>query len=94
MPKVETRVVLQNKLGLHARPSGQIAATAGRFAATIRLGRDGMLVNAKSVIELLLLAAPHGTVLDLIADGADAQEAVSAIEQLFLSRFGHLEVDG
>ena len=57
MPIVEARVVLSNKMGLHARPSTQIATTASRFSSDIHITKDDMVVDAKSVLELLMLAA-------------------------------------
>jgi phosphocarrier protein len=86
-------VVLTNKLGLHARPSTQIATTASRFAADIHIAKDGVTVDAKSVLELLMLAAECGSNLEITADGADAREAVQAIAELVNGRFGELEVD-
>ncbi len=93
MPRAEVTVVLTNKMGLHARPSTQIATTASRFACDIQITKDGMVVDAKSVLELLMLAAECGSQLVISADGADAKAAVSAIEQLVATRFGELDVD-
>ena len=93
MPVIETRVVLTNKLGLHARPSTQIAQAAGKFDAAIQLAKDGLSVDAKSVLELLMLAAECGSELVITADGDDADAAVAEIKQLVDSRFGELDVD-
>jgi phosphotransferase system HPr (HPr) family protein len=93
MPVVEQQVVLTNKMGLHARPSTQIATTAGRFAAEITVGKGGLVVDAKSVLELLMLAAECGSNLLIYADGDDAEAAVDAIARLIESRFGELDVD-
>lgn len=93
MAIVERDVVLTNKMGLHARPSTQIATTAGRFAADIQLEKGGLVVDAKSVLELLMLAAECGSTLTIRADGADADDAVAAVAGLIESRFGELEVD-
>jgi phosphocarrier protein HPr len=90
----EQSVVLSNKMGLHARPSTQIATAAGRFAADIHITKDGMVVDAKSVLELLMLAAECGSELEISADGSDAKEAVKAIVELVKGRFGELDVDG
>lgn len=93
MAHAEQTVMLTNKLGLHARPSTQIATTASRFAADIQLTKDGMTVDAKSVLELLMLAAECGSQLHITAEGADAKEAVKTIADLVIGRFGELEVD-
>ncbi len=93
MPKAEARVVLTNKMGLHARPSTQIATTAGRFAADVYIAKDGLTVDAKSVLELLMLAAECGSELLVSADGDDANEAIKSVVDLVESRFGELDVD-
>jgi len=93
MAKAEARVVLSNKMGLHARPSTQIATTAGRFAAEIQITKDEMEIDAKSVLELLMLAAECGSELHITADGDDAAEAVLALVAVVESRFGEIDVD-
>ncbi len=93
MAQAEARVVLTNKMGLHARPSTQIATTAGRFASDIQITKDGLVVDAKSVLELLMLAAECGSELVVSADGADAEDAVKALAALIDGRFGEIDVD-
>ena len=93
MPRVEAKVVLSNKMGLHARPSTQIATTASRFSSDIHIVKDEMTVDAKSVLELLMLAAECGTELAITAEGDDAKEAVAALAELVKGRFGELDVD-
>jgi phosphocarrier protein HPr len=93
MPRVEAKVMVSNKMGLHARPSTQIATTASRFSSDIHISKDGMDVDAKSVLELLMLAAECGTELTVSAEGDDAKEAVAALVELVKGRFGELDVD-
>lgn len=93
MAQAEVSVVLTNKMGLHARPSTQIATTASRYAADITIAKDGMTVDAKSVLELLMLAAECGSELTITADGSDAKQAVNALADLVKGRFGELDVD-
>jgi phosphocarrier protein len=93
MASAEIQVVLTNKMGLHARPSTQIATTASRFASDIQIVKDGMTVDAKSVLELLMLAAECGSELTISAQGADAKAAVHALGDLVKGRFGELDVD-
>ncbi len=93
MADAEARVVLTNKMGLHARPSTQIASSAGAFESEVTLAKDGMAVDAKSVLELLMLAAECGSELVISATGSDAEAAVAAISKLVLDRFGELDVD-
>jgi len=94
MAHAEVKVVLTNKMGLHARPSTQIATTANRFTSDIQIAKDDQLVDAKSVLELLMLAAECGSQLTITADGDDAKAAVKAIADLVEGRFGELDVDG
>jgi phosphocarrier protein HPr len=93
MPQAEARVILTNKMGLHARPSTQIATTAGRFAADVQIAKDGLTVDAKSVLELLMLAAECGSELVITANGDDADGAVKALADLVAGKFGELDVD-
>lgn len=93
MPHAEKTVVLTNRMGLHARPSTQIATAASRFGADVTITKDDMTVDAKSVLELLMLAAECGSELTIQADGPDAQATVQAIAALIESRFGELDVD-
>ncbi|GDY13505.1 phosphocarrier protein HPr [Planctomycetota bacterium] len=94
MAKAERTVELTNKMGLHARPSTQIATTASRFAAEVQISKDDTVVDAKSVLDLLMLAAECGSQLTILAQGPDAAEAVEAIVKLVEGRFGELDVDG
>ncbi len=93
MAHAETTVTLTNKMGLHARPSTQIATTASRFSSEIQITKDGQVVDAKSVLELLMLAAECGSDLVIEATGGDAKAAVAAIAELVTGRFGELDVD-
>ena len=93
MPTVEARVILSNKMGLHARPSTQIATTASRFSSDIHITKDDMVVDAKSVLELLMLAAECDSELIISAEGDDAKDAVHTIVELVKGRFGELDVD-
>lgn len=93
MPHAEKSVVLTNRMGLHARPSTQIATAASRFSADVTITKDDMTVDAKSVLELLMLAAECGSELTIQADGSDAQATVQTIAALIETRFGELDVD-
>ena len=85
------RVTLDNRLGLHARAAAKLVATAKTFASRITLEKDGAAVDGKSIMNILLLAAPVGSVLELTADGEDEAEALAAIEALVADRFGEEE---
>ena len=83
----EREVLIVNPLGLHARPAAQIVRTATDFAADIRLEKDGMEVNGKSIMGVMMLAAEHGSEVHIRCVGADAADAVEALAALVASGF-------
>jgi phosphocarrier protein len=85
---VEDDLVLVNRQGLHARPSQLVVRTASAFSSRILLSRDGIEVDGKSIMGVMMLAAEKGAVLHVRAEGADAPEAVAALKDLFASGFG------
>ena len=85
---IETEITIINKLGLHARAAAKLATTAGRFSCAIKTGKNGKMVDAKSVMSLMLLAASQGTTLDFQFDGRDEDRAHEAIACLIAERFG------
>jgi phosphotransferase system enzyme I (PtsI) len=85
---LERTVVLRNRHGLHMRPATKLYQLANRFESEIRVSKDGRGVNGKSIMELLTLAAEPGSELVLSAEGADAEEALDAIQGLIDDRFG------
>jgi phosphocarrier protein HPr len=82
---------INNKLGLHARPSAQLTQIAGRFASEIYIAKNGRRVNAKSIMGVMMLAAGPGSTVTVDADGPDEQQAVDAIGTLITTRFGEYE---
>jgi phosphocarrier protein len=79
---------IRNRLGLHARAAAQLVRLANQFSAEIRLIKDGMEVNGKSIMGVLMLAAPKDTRILLRASGEDAEEALAAIGALIERKFG------
>lgn len=86
MPSKE--ITVSNKLGIHARPAAQFVKMASEFKAEIRVEKDGEEVDGKSIMGLMLLAAGHGSVLKMIAEGPDADEALQSLEDLVVRNFG------
>lgn len=76
-----------NKLGIHARPAAQFVKLANRFKAEIFVEKDGEEVNGKSIMGLMMLAAGHGSIINVTAEGEDAAEALAAIENLVARKF-------
>lgn len=82
------RVKIKNRLGLHARAAARFVHTASRFKARVTVARNGKTMDGKSILGILLLAASHGTDLDLTADGEDEAPALEALASLIESGFG------
>lgn len=85
---MEKELIIQNELGLHARPAAMFVKVANQFSSDIFLEKDGARVNGKSIMGVMMLAASKGSRIRLIAKGADAQLALSALEDLFIKKFG------
>lgn len=84
---IKKDITITNELGIHARPAGMIANTSSRFACDIKLVKEGMEVNAKSIMGIMTLAAGRGSVIEVTAKGKDEAEAVAAIADLFARKF-------
>jgi len=80
--------VIKNRLGLHARAAAQLVQTASRFRADVTVEKDGMEVNGKSIMGILMLAAPQGSQIVVSVAGEDAEQAMTAIGQLINDGFG------
>lgn len=84
----EREFTIVNKLGLHARPSAMLVKTASRFAADITIEREGISVNGKSIMGIMMLAAAKGTVIHVRIDGPDEEEAITTLGELISNGFG------
>ena len=84
---MEKLLTVRNRAGIHARPAALIAQTANRFASEITLEKDSAVVNAKSIMGVITMAAGYNTTLTLKAEGPDEKDAVEAIFNLFESKF-------
>ena len=76
-----------NKLGLHARPSAQLVSVTSRFASEVFITKDGLRVNAKSIMGVMMLAAENGSELTIEVDGPDEDAAMEAILAVIASGF-------
>lgn len=77
---ISGKVVIHGEVGLHARPAADFVRHAERFRSKVRISRDGMWVNGKSILAILTLAAERGTELQLEVDGPDEQEAFAILK--------------
>lgn len=79
---------IKNKLGLHARAAALLVKTANRFVSNVSLEKDGLEVNGKSIMGILMLAATKGTRITLKAEGKDAEQAIETLGKLIENKFG------
>ncbi|MFQ5746680.1 MAG: HPr family phosphocarrier protein [Gemmatimonadota bacterium] len=84
-------VRIRNRHGLHARPAAEFVKISSRFEATITVEKDGMEVNGKSIMGVMMLAAECGSVISIRAVGPDGPEAVEALCALVDGQFGEEE---
>jgi len=88
LSRAEVKVQIVNSQGLHARPAHQIVLEANRFPCKISVANGDLVVDAKSIMSLMMLAAEKGTELVILAEGEKAQEAAEAIASLIQKGFG------
>lgn len=85
---IERETTIVNELGLHARPAAELVKIANQFEAHIEILKDGMAVNAKSIMGVMMLAAETGSSVVFRADGPDAEPAIQALTELVQQGFG------
>ncbi len=88
---VQTTVELVNRLGLHARAAAKFVHVSARFTADVMVRHNDEEVNGKSILGLLLLAAPCGSSLTITTSGKDEAAAIAALQELITERFGEGE---
>lgn len=85
------KIIIPNKLGLHARAAAKVVHLTGRFSSEIFIAHGTQKANGKSIIDLMLLAANKDAEVELIVDGEDEAPALTALEDLINTRFGEAE---
>lgn len=88
---IQLDITLINKLGLHARAASKLVETAQAFSSDIHISLGDANANGKSIMSLLILAAPCGSELTIVAEGSDEQETIDALSALISQRFGEPE---
>ena len=78
---------IRNKKGLHARAAGLFVETAKLFDAEVIVGKDGQVVNGRSIMGVMMLAAEQGSRIEVTATGPQADEALQALTELVAARF-------
>jgi phosphocarrier protein HPr len=84
----EIQLLIRNQLGLHARACALFVKTASRFKSEVMVSRDGLEVNGKSIMGVMMLAAEEGATILVKAMGADEGDALAAIQELVDGKFG------
>jgi phosphocarrier protein HPr len=85
---LQREFLIVNKLGLHARASALFVKTACRFTSDVKLSKEGVEVNGKSIMGIMMLAASKGVTVSLTTEGADETEAMQVIGELIENGFG------
>jgi phosphocarrier protein len=84
---INQQITIINKLGLHARAAAKLVGVTGKHGCSIAIGSPGKMVDAKSIMSVMLLAASQGTVLHLEVNGDGAQQAFDEVSQLVNNYF-------
>lgn len=88
---IEKKIIIKNKLGLHARAAVKFVNLANRYSSSVRIVKDGNEVDGKSILGILTLAASQGTPIKLVVSGRDENLAMKALCELINSKFGEEE---
>lgn len=88
---IQENILIINKLGLHARAAAKLVSTASAFASQIQIGHSGRMVDCKSIMSVMMLAASKGTEVQITTAGKDEQAAMDAVIKLINNRFDEEE---
>ena len=86
-PGARATLEIKNRLGLHARAAAALVQTAGRFDAEVTVAKDGQVVNGRSIMGVMMLAAEQGSCIDVTTQGRQAAEALQALRELVEAGF-------
>ena len=86
-PQIIKELVVQNKMGIHARPAAMIVRITNKFKSEVFVEKDEEQVNGKSIMGLMMLAAGKGSNVKFIVSGDDAQQMIAELEPLFARKF-------
>ncbi len=85
---IRKKITVQNRLGLHARPSSLLVRLANKFRSDFHIRKEDMLINGKSIMGVMMLAAEFQSEIELVADGVDEEFLLEEVEKLFIDKFG------
>ena len=83
--RIEKKIIVKNKQGLHARPAALFVQIANKFDSSIKVLKDEQVVNGKSIMGILMLAAERDSEVVIVAEGIDSEEAIVELENLLNS---------
>ena len=86
-PQLTKELLVQNKMGIHARPAAMIVRITNKFKADVFVEKDDEQVNGKSIMGLMMLAAGKGSKVKFLATGEDATQLLAELEALFAKKF-------
>ena len=84
---IKEKIEIKNRLGIHARPAAMIAQEAGKYQSDIFISKDGMEVNAKSIMGIMVIAAEQGSSIELSISGSDEFSALDGLKTVFSKIF-------
>lgn len=90
----EIAVPIVNSLGLHARPAAEFVKTASRFKSAVQVSKDGVSVNGKSILGVMMLVAERGSSMHIRAEGDDAEPAMDALLAVVAAGFNEMHLTG
>ncbi len=85
---ISKKIQIQNRLGLHARPSALLVKLANKFRSEFHISKDDMVINGKSIMGVMMLAAEYKSEIEILADGVDEEYLMEELINLFESKFG------
>ena len=91
---IERDARIVNPLGMHARPAAEFVKTANRFKSAVHVIKDGLSVNGKSIMGVMMLAAERGSSMTIQIDGEDAEQAMDALLELVAAGFNEMHLTG
>jgi phosphocarrier protein HPr len=94
MALIERDATIVNPLGMHARPAAEFVKTASRFKSHVQVSKDGISVNGKSILGVMMLVAEKGASMHITADGEDAELAMEALISLVAAGFNEMHLTG
>ena len=88
---MDRQLTIINRLGLHARPAMQFVDVANQYQSGVKVCKGDQVVDGKSIMQMIMLAATEGTVLKVVAEGPDAEATLEALDKLVKGKFGEEE---